>query len=222
VAAGELGLVLLCLIRVNDSWPYCSLWQATQLAACQCGSEEASTNHDLTGVKIAILVGNGFQEDPLLDAQEFFRRAGATVAMVSPEMNKGPGAGKSGKPPVNIAIDRINETGFDALLLPGERASADNLSRNSAAVALVRSFLAASKPIGAVADGAKILVAADGIAGLQIAANPALRPAIENAGAIWSEKPVVYDRYLVTASHIQAIEPFCDAFAENCIDHKGG
>ena len=34
--------------RMKDSWPYCSLWQATQLAAYQNCPEQANMSHDLT------------------------------------------------------------------------------------------------------------------------------------------------------------------------------
>ncbi|MBV8100013.1 MAG: DJ-1/PfpI family protein [Verrucomicrobia bacterium] len=207
---------------MKDSWPYCSLWQATQLAAYQTCPEEENMNHDLTSVKIAALVATGFEQDHLLDAQEFLHRAGATVTTVSVGTDKLREAGKAGKPLANIAVDDADETGFDALLLPGGKASADNLSRNPAAIEFVRSFLAASKPIGAITDGVKVLVAADGVAGLRVAADPVLRGAIENVGGVWTEKPVAYDRYLVTAAHIQAIECFCDAFAQNCRELKSG
>jgi protease I len=209
-------------ISMKDSWPYCSLWQATQLAAYQGCSEESNMNHDLTSVKIATLVAAGFEQDHFLDAQEFFHRAGATVTTVSAGADKLPEAGKAGKPLASIAIDRADETGFDALFLPGGKASADNLSRNPAATEFVRSFLAASKPIGAIADGVKLLLAAEGVAGRQVASDPALRDAIENAGGVWSKKPVASDRYIVTATSIQSIESFCDAFAQNCTEHKGG
>jgi len=179
-------------------------------------------SHDLTSLKIATLVAAGFEQDHFLDAQKFFHQAGATITTVSAGADKVPETGKAVKPLATIAVDSADETGFDALFLPGGKASADNLSRNPAAIEFVRSFSAASKPIGAIADAAKVLVAADGIAGLRVAADPALRGAIENAGGVWIEKPVAYDRYLVTAAHIQAIEPFCDAFAKICTEHKGG
>jgi protease I len=206
---------------MKDSWPYCSLWQATHLAAYQQFPEEANMSYDLTSVKIAALVAAGFEQDHLLDAQELLHRTGATVTTVSAGANKLPEAGKAGKPVASIAVGTADETGFDALLLPGGKESADNLSRNSAATEFVRSFLAASKPIGAIADGVKLLLEAHGVAGRQVAADPALRGAIENAGGIWSNEPVAYDRYIVTAPNIQSIESFCEAFAQNCTKHKG-
>lgn len=177
-------------------------------------------SHDLTSVKVATLVTQGFEQDHLLYAQEILHRAGATVTTVSAGADKFPEAGKAGKPLASIRVDNADETGFDALFLPGGQASADNLSRNSAATKFVQSFLAASKPIGAIADGVKVLIAADAVAGRRITADPALRGAIEKAGGVWIEKPVASDRYLVTAADIESIESFCDAFAHSCSEHK--
>ena len=167
------------------------------------------------------MVAAGFEQDHLLDAQEFLRRAGATVTTVSAGADKLPKAGKGGKPLASIAVDSADETGFDALFLPGGKASVDNLCHNSAAIEFVRSFLAASKPIGAIGDGAKVLLAAGGVDGRRITADRALRDAIEKAGGAWIEKPLVCDRYLVTATDIQSIESFCDAFEQSCAEHKG-
>lgn len=81
-------------------------------------------SHDLTSVKIATLVTAGFEQNHVLDSQEFLHQAGATITTVSDEL---PEAGKAGKSLANIPVDRADETGFDALLLPGGKASADNL-----------------------------------------------------------------------------------------------
>ena len=179
-------------------------------------------SHDLTSVKIAALVATGFEEDHVLDSQEFLHRAGATITTVSAGAKKLPEPGRAGKPLANIPIDRADETGFDALLLPGGKASADKLSQNPAAIEFVHSFVVASKPIGAIADGIKVLVAAGGVAGRKVAADPALRSTIEEAGGVWKEKPVASDRHVVTAADIQAVESFCDAFARSCTEQKSG
>ncbi|MBV8214880.1 MAG: DJ-1/PfpI family protein [Verrucomicrobia bacterium] len=179
-------------------------------------------SHDLTSVKIATLVAAGFEQDHVLDSQEFLHQAGATVTTVSAGAGTLPEAGKAGKSLANIPIDNADETGFDALLLPGGKASADNLSQNPTAIDFVHSFVVASKPIGAIAEGIKVLVAADGVAGRRIAANPDLRGTIEKAGGVWKEQPVASDRQVVTAADIQSVESFCDAFAQSCTEQKGG
>jgi protease I len=205
---------------MKESWPYCSLWQATQLAAYQSCPDETNMSHDLTSVKIAALVAPGFEQDQLLESQEFLHNAGATVTTVSAASGDLPKTGKAGKPLAAINVETAEETGFDALFLPGGPTSADSLCRTPAAVKFVRSFLAASKPIGAIADGVKVLAATDGIAGRQITADPALREPIQKAGGVWIDEPVATDRFLVTAADTQSKDSFFDAFARSCTEHR--
>jgi putative intracellular protease/amidase len=136
---------------MKDSWPYCSLWQATQLAAYQYCSEETDMSHDLTSVKVSALVADGFQRDQVLEVQEFLHRAGATVTLVSAGAKNLPG--KAGGPLGSVPLESANEASFDALLLPDGQASADNLSRNPVAIEFICSLLTASKPVGAMGHG---------------------------------------------------------------------
>lgn len=177
-------------------------------------------SHDLTSVKIATLVAAGFEQDHVLEAQAVLHRAGATVTTVSAEANRLTEDGKAGKPLANITVDSADETGFDALLLPGGKTSADNLSRNPAATEFVRSFLAASKPIGAIGDGVRVLLAAGGFTGRRLTGGPLLKEPIQEAGGIWIDKPVATDRYLITAADIQPTDSFFEAFALSCTEHR--
>jgi deglycase len=205
---------------MKDSWPYCSLWHATQLAAYQCCQEEKNMSHDLTSIKVAILVAEGFRQDDVLESQEFLHRSGVTMTMVSAATKNLSEAGRTGEPATSITLEGADETGFDALLLPGGQASADNLSRNQAARDFVRSFLNDSKPIGAIADGIKVVVATNGITGRRIAAAAALRGQIQRAGGVWVDEAVATDRYLVTAADSRALQSFCEALARTCFEHK--
>ena len=62
-------------------------------------------SHDLTSVKIAALVGQGFEEDQLLESQEFLHHAGATVTIVSTASGDLPKTGKAGKPLAAINVE---------------------------------------------------------------------------------------------------------------------
>lgn len=150
-------------------------------------------SHDLTSVKIATLVGQGFEQDQLLESQEFLQNAGATVTIVSTASGDFAKTGKAGKPLAAINVETADETGFDALFLPGGQTGADNLCRIPAAIKFVRSFIAASKPIAAMADAVKVLAAADGIAGRRVTADPALRKPVKKAGGVWVGGSVASD-----------------------------
>jgi putative intracellular protease/amidase len=86
--------------------------------------------------KVAALVADGFQRDQVLDVQEFLRRAGATVTLVSAGAKDLPETGNAGGPLGSVPLESADEASFDALLLPDGQASADNLSRNPVASSL--------------------------------------------------------------------------------------
>jgi protease I len=176
-------------------------------------------SHDLTSVKVAALVADGFQRDQVHDVQEFLHRTGATVTLVSAGEKTPPEIGKVGEPLSSVPFESADEAGFDALLLPAGQAGTDNLSGNPAAIELIRSFLIASKPIGAVGQGVKLLLTA-GVSGRRITADATLKNLIQKTGGIWVNGPVATDRYLVTAADSRSIDSFCEAFARICFEHR--
>jgi putative intracellular protease/amidase len=141
---------------MKDSWLYCSLWQATQLAAYQYCSEETDMSHDLTSVKVVALVADGFQRNQVLEVQESLHGTGATVTLVSAGAKNLPETGEAGEALGSVPLESADEASFDALLLPTGQASADNLSRNPVAIEFICSFLTASKPVGAMGQGVKL------------------------------------------------------------------
>jgi protease I len=205
---------------MNGSWPYCSLWQATQIAACNCYPEEANMSYDLTSVKVAVLVADGFERDNVLASQEWLHRAGASVTIVSAGGGRPSESSKAGGPLGDVSLTNADETGFDALLVPGEPASVDKLSRNQTAIDFVRAFIEGSKPVGAIDQGVRLLLATNAIAGRRVSADPASRERVQKMRGVAIEKNVATDRNLVTASDIQSIEPFYEAFARSCFEHK--
>jgi protease I len=67
------------------------------------------------------------------------------------------------------------------------------------AVAFVRAFVEAGKPIAAICHGPWTLIDAGGVKGRKMTSWPSLRATCSNAGAKWSDAEVVVDRDLVTS-----------------------
>jgi len=65
--------------RMKDSWPYCSLWQATQLAAYQNCPEEPIMSPDLTSVKIATWLQPVSSQTTILIFQTVLKQKGYAV-----------------------------------------------------------------------------------------------------------------------------------------------
>lgn len=91
---------------------------------------------------------------------------------------------------------------FDLLALPGGVRAMEKLRMNAAALSLVHSWAFQQKPIAVICSGVQMLLSARiPLAGRRIAAYPALRVDVENAGAKFVEEPVVVDANIISSPH---------------------
>ena len=156
----------------------------------------------LTGKRIAALVAKGFEQEELLTPREALTRAGATVEVVSPETGtvQGWDHTKWGKEvPVDRPLDQANVDQYDALLLPGGVMNPDHLRMNATAVAFVKRFVEAGKPIAVICHGPWTLIEAGVVRGLTMTSYPSVKTDLTNAGATWVDREVVVDRGIVSS-----------------------
>ena len=102
---------------------------------------------------------------------------------------------------LNADFDGLDETGYDALVIPGGRAP-EYIRLNPRVLDIVRHFDRVSKPIAAICHGAQLLAAAGVLTGKRCSAYPACGPDVTNAGGSYQEIPVdqaFTDGNLVTA-----------------------
>ncbi len=100
---------------------------------------------------------------------------------------------------VDIQLDKANADEYDALLLPGGVMNPDYLRVNKQAVAFVKSFFEAGKPVAAICHGPWTLVEADVVKGRELTSYPSIKTDLINAGAKWVDREVVTDNGLVTS-----------------------
>jgi protease I len=165
----------------------------------------------LQGKRIAILVTDGFEQCELLEPRKALEEAGATTVVVSPAAGKVRGWNHTdwGKEvPVDLPLQSAKAAEFQALLLPGGVLNPDRLRMHPEAVAFVKHFAAAGKPIAAICHGLWTLIEAGAAGGHTLTSWPSLRTDLKNAGAIWVDKEVVSDRKLVTSRKPDDIPAF--------------
>ncbi|HOY30112.1 MAG TPA: type 1 glutamine amidotransferase domain-containing protein [Flavobacteriales bacterium] len=156
----------------------------------------------LNGKRVAILATNGFEESELKSPKEALEKAGATVHVVSPEKGaiKGWKDGNwSDKVDVDRNLSEAKAADYDALLLPGGVINPDTLRQDEKAVAFVRDFFTAKKPVGAICHGPWTLVEADVLKGRKVTSYGSIKTDLRNAGAQWVDEEVVVDDGLVTS-----------------------
>jgi protease I len=185
----------------------------------------AINNQKLKGRKVAILVTDGFEQVEMTEPRRALQDAGAETRLVSPAGGQVRGW-KHTDPadafPVDVPLDRARFDEYDALLLPGGVMNPDQLRANPKAVAFVKAFVAAGKPVAAICHGPWTLIDADGVRGRTMTSWPSLRKDLENAGARWVDQEVVVDGNIVTsrkpddipAFNEKAIELFAHAPSE--------
>lgn len=188
-------------------------------------------NQQLNGRKVAILATEGFEQSELEKPREALDRAGAKTHVVSPKEGKIRGwkDDNFGNPvPVDVLLKDARPEDYDALLLPGGVMNPDKLRALPEAVEFVRAFFETGKPVAAICHGPQILIDADVVRGRHVTSYKSIKQDLINAGAEWSDEPVVTDQGLVTSRQPDDIPEFnrkmLEEFAEgrHAGQHAGG
>ncbi len=156
----------------------------------------------LDGMKIAILVTDGFEQVELPEPRKALDEAGAETHIVSPKNDKVRGwkfTEWGDEFPVDDPLDGATPQEFDALLLPGGVLNPDKLRMQPKAVEFVKAFFDADKPVAAICHGPWTIVEAGAARGRRIASWPSLKTDLRNAGAQWVDEEAVVDGNLVSS-----------------------
>lgn len=169
------------------------------------------TTATLQGMRVAILVSDGFRETELLEPKRALEYAGAATFVVSSSQDRVKGwTQRQGEKQVavDIPLHSAKPEDFHALLLPGMTVDTDSRTTDTEAVAFAKHFLQAGKPVAAIGDGARTLLQSGGLRGCAMTADSSLKADIANAGARWMDQEVVSDGTLVTSRNAEDIPAF--------------
>ncbi len=169
------------------------------------------TDNDLNRLKVAILVTDGFEQVELTEPRKALDDAGAETRIVSPKDNEVRGwefTDWGRTLPVDLQLSKARPDDFDALLLPGGVINPDKLRMDPEAVAFVRAFFDAGKPVAAICHGPWTIVEAGCASGREMTSWPSLKTDLKNAGAQWVDREAVVDGNLVTSRKPDDIPAF--------------
>jgi protease I len=108
---------------------------------------------NLEGLKVAILVTDGFEQVELLQPRQALDEAGADTQVVSPKDERVRGwnfTDWGDEVAVDLPLSRARPQDFDALLLPGGVINPDTLRMLPDAVAFVQAFFDEGKPVASI------------------------------------------------------------------------
>ncbi len=177
----------------------------------------------LDGKHIAFLFTEGVEQVELEKPLEAVRDAGAQVDLISQES----GAvqmfqhhDKGDTIDADKAVADVSASDYDGLVLPGGVINPDQLRTDENAVAFVRDFFAAHKPVGAICHGPWLLVEANVVKGRTVTSWPSVQTDLRNAGANWVDQEVVVDEGLVTSRNPDDLPAFCAKIVEEFCEGK--
>jgi protease I len=164
----------------------------------------------LNGVRVAILVTDGFEQSELEKPRKALDAAGAKTKVVSPVSKPKGWSGKDWGSAVaaDVSLGDAKADDFDALLLPGGVHNPDALRIIPEAVAFVKAFFDAGKPVAAICHGPWTVLEAGAARGKRMTSWPSLKTDLKNAGADWVDEEVVVDGNLVTSRKPDDIPAF--------------
>ena len=172
--------------------------------------------NDLGGKHVLIMATNRFEESELFGPLAILRGRGATVTLASLAMEPILGTvhdepGKTIMP--DLLIGGVDAGEYDALLLPGGVGNPDRLRMERQAVALVRAFAEAGKPVAAICHGPWLLVEADVIRGRRVTSWLSIHTDLRNAGGLVVDEAAVTDGNIITSRNPGDVPAFTEALA---------
>src|SRR5258705_9645421 len=158
-------------------------------------------NKPLKGLRVAILVEDGFEQVELVEPRKALNQAGAETSVVSPKDKSVHGWNFTewgNEFPVDIPLDRAKPQDFDALLLPGGVMNPDSLRMQPKAVAFAKAFFDDGKPVAVICHGPWTIIETGAARGRRMTSWPSLKTDLRNAGSEWVDQQVLHDGNLVT------------------------
>jgi protease I len=171
--------------------------------------------NDLSGRTIAILATDGVEQVELEKPRQAVQDAGARTELLSIKEGEIQAMNHDLEPADTFSVDKqvsgASIDDYDALILPGGTCNPDRLRMDSDAVAFVRDFVTAGKPVGVICHGPWSLVEADVVRGRRITSWPSVRTDLRNAGAEVVDEEVVIDGNITSSRWPDDLPAFCDA-----------
>jgi len=181
------------------------------------GNPAFGAHRDERAKRIAILATDGYEQSELTEPLALLKQAGFDVDVVSLEPGKIRGwKGKDwgDSVDVDVVLAKALPGDYDALVLPGGVINPDRLRMDKTAVAFIKAFDQAGKPLAAICHGPWLLAEAGAAKGRELTSWPSIRTDLENAGARWKDAEVVVDGHLITSRKPDDIPAFTQALID--------
>lgn len=167
--------------------------------------------------KVLIMASDGYEQSELFVPLERLKDAGHQVDIAAPKTGEIKAWDKDdwGKSvTANKAISDVGAADYDALVLPGGVINPDTLRTDKQAIALIRSFADAGKPVAAICHAPWLLAEAGLAQGRRLTSYDSIRTDMKNAGANVVDEKVVVDRGVITSRNPDDLDAFVGAIED--------
>ena len=168
-------------------------------------------------MKVAVLATDGVEQLELDRPWQALEEAGAEPVLVgldSGTITAYQHIDKGDTRKVDAQVSSADPDEYGALVLPGGVINGDSIRADADAVAFVKAFFDAGKPVAAICHAAWVLAEADVVRGRRMTSWPSLQTDLRNAGATWVDEEVVVDGNLVTSRNPDDLDAFTAAIVE--------
>jgi protease I len=171
----------------------------------------------LKGKRVAIVAADMVERVELIEPRKALEEAGATTELISlkpGEIRTFNHFDPAESERVDKAVEEVDASDYDALLIPGGVGNPDQLRGDENMVAFVRDFFEQGKPVAAICHAPWVLIDAGVVRGRTLTSWPTVGTDLRNAGANWVDKEVVVDSGLVTSRKPDDIPAFNEKMIE--------
>jgi protease I len=177
----------------------------------------------LKGKRIAIVAADMVERVELIEPRKALQEAGAETELISlkpGEIRTFNHFDPAESEKVDKAVEEVDASDYDALLIPGGVGNPDQLRGDENMVAFVRAFFEQGKPVAAICHAPWALIDAGVVRGRTLTSWPTVGTDLRNAGATWVDKEVIVDSGLVTSRKPADIPAFNAKMLEEFAEGK--
>jgi protease I len=150
--------------------------------------------------RAVIITGPGFQDEEYV--YPYYRLLEAGMALEVATKDKAIVHGKYGVPArATMATADLNVNNFDLVVLPGGFEAPDRVRLDTKVLEFVRGMNEAGKIVAAICHGPWIMVSARILKGRKVTGYMSIAEDLRNAGAEYTDAPLVEDGNFITAPH---------------------
>jgi intracellular protease, PfpI family len=183
-----------------------------------------SKTKPLTGMRVAILATNNFEQVELTEPRKALEQAGAETVLISNKPGQVQGVNnddaKADRFPVQLTLEQAKPSDFDGVLLPGGTINADTIRMNEKAREFVQQIDKSGRPLVAICHAPWLLVSAGLVKGRKLTSYYSIQDDVRNAGGNWIDQEFVRDGNLATSRSPQDLQAFNSGIVNLFAEYK--